>query len=118
MEGPNYKKIFSDLIEAKFPEKRDIFNTFLIKDEFNAMDVLIINKMISKLLKIDNIDENQRFKAYGPSDIFEILEYQKRNELNNSELSRQLKISRNTIAKWKKQLLAGDISYQTSDEDH
>ena len=44
----------------------------------------------------------RKFRAYNKLTIMEILEYQKKNNINNTELSRYFKLSRNTIAKWKK----------------
>lgn len=48
--------------------------------------------------------ENQKFKSYKRSDILKILDYQKKHKLNNIQLAKHFKMSRNTITKYKKNL--------------
>ncbi|MCU7618853.1 hypothetical protein NZ698_16860 [Chryseobacterium sp. PBS4-4] len=49
-----------------------------------------------------NFVDNQKLKSYDETTIKIVLNHQKENNLTNIELSNHYKISRNTIAKWKK----------------
>lgn len=44
---------------------------------------------------------NQKYRSYDKATIIEILNYQKKNSLNNTQLSNHFKLSRNTVTKWK-----------------
>ncbi len=96
---PNYKKIFEDIIRKKclHPEK---YSLMLNKKNFSHLDVIKLNDLIFH--KSNKDLSVRKFRAYNKLTIMEILEYQKKNNINNTELSRYFKLSRNTIAKWKK----------------
>ena len=51
------------------------------------------------------INNSQKFRSYKKSDILNILDYQKENGLNNSQLANHFRLSRNTVSKWKKLFL-------------
>ena len=57
---------------------------------------------INNIIFFDGFSESQKFKSYDRQTIFEILDYQKKYKLNNSQLARHFKLSRNTITKWKR----------------
>ena len=95
--GPNYKQIYYDFIASKCPDKTEIVKHFLAKDELSISDVLKINNILFS----NTLSSNQKFKSYDKEAVFEILNYQKKHKLNNSQLGRYFKLSRNTIAKWK-----------------
>jgi len=98
----NYKKIYQDILEMKFPEKREQCFSLLNKKELSILDIINLNqKIFGKSDKQTDIF-NQRHKSYDKSAILKILEYQKVNNLNNTELAKHFKLSRNTISKWKK----------------
>ncbi|EFK34275.1 Uncharacterised protein [Chryseobacterium gleum] len=99
--GPNYKQIYHDFITAKCPDKRQFVKGFLSKDKLSLSDVLKIND----ILFFSGLSENQKFKSYDKEAIFEILEYQQKNKLNNSQLANHFKLSRNTVTKWKRTFL-------------
>lgn len=96
-EQPDYKKIFDDIIKLKYPDKKDICNKILAKDTLSILDVIIINDII-----FGETTDSQKFRCYDKKAIFEILEFQKKYSLNNSQLARHFKLSRNSITKWKK----------------
>lgn len=96
---PNYKNIFNDIIDIKYPHKNNECKIILNKEELSISDILKLNSII---FGSNNI-ENQKFKSYDRKYIFEILDYQKKNKLNNHELAKLYSISRNTIAAWKKE---------------
>lgn len=48
-----------------------------------------------------NIKVNKSHRAYSKEAIYKILEYQKKNCLNNTQLAKHFKLSRNTVTKWK-----------------
>ena len=98
---PDYKRIYSDILLKKYPEKKEICTAFLEKQHLSAFDVIMLNEKIFGT----NQSKNQKLRSYRKSDILKILDYQKKNNLNNSQLANHFKLSRNTIAKWKKLFL-------------
>ncbi len=99
---PDYKSIFIDIIESRFPHKMSECKGILEKPMLSSIDILKLNEKIFGTIKVEPIQDNQKFRSYSEKDILKILEYQKEKELNNTELSNHFKISRNTISKWKK----------------
>ncbi|RMZ59869.1 helix-turn-helix domain-containing protein [Chryseobacterium nematophagum] len=102
---PNYKKIYSDMIVMKYPEKIKLCEGYLRKEKLTVLDVVKLNKLLSNGSNHMSNKFNQRFKSYDKSVIFEILDYQKKKHLTNTELAKHFELSRNTITKWKKEFL-------------
>lgn len=102
---PDYKRIYTDIINIRYPERKDDFKDLLDKQNISAADVLAINRRIFGNSTVDSEILNQKHKAYRRSDIFEMLNYQRAHNLNNSELARHFKVSRNTVAKWRRVFL-------------
>jgi DNA-binding transcriptional regulator YiaG len=100
MNKPDYKRIYSDILKMKFPDKKEIYEKLLFKSNLSSMDVTEINKKIFGKSQFHGF--NQKHKSYNQSDILKILDYQKNNKLNNTELAHHFNISRNTITKWRK----------------
>ncbi len=96
---PDYRKIYTDMIRLKFPEKMDLCTDILNKTQLGNLDIVTLNRI---LFQTDNEEENQKLRSYDRQSIFEILDYQKNHKMNNSQAARHFKLSRNTIAKWKK----------------
>ncbi|MDC8099468.1 helix-turn-helix domain-containing protein [Chryseobacterium rhizosphaerae] len=101
----NYQKIYKDLIMKKFPEKMQEYDSFLLKDEFTGLDVIKINNLIFGDQSGSVQKLNQKLRSYNKHTILKIMDYQKRYKLNNSQLALHFNMSRNTIAKWKKQFV-------------
>lgn len=99
---PNYDQIYVDILNKKFPHKKEECKVFLEKPELSTIDILELNKKIFEYPDKETEAFNQKHRSYSKSDIIKILEYQKNNNLNNSELSRHFLIGRNTITKWRK----------------
>lgn len=101
---PNYKTIYMDIIHRNHPQKLQDCNFFFKKESINSIDVIRINTVIfgkqQRALLL-----NQHHKSYDKTSIIRILDYQKENRLNNTQLALHFKLSRNTIAKWKKLFL-------------
>ncbi len=99
---PDYKAIYNDIIHKKYPHKIQECLVFLEKRKLSAIDIIALNTKVFG--KSDKISEkfNQEHRSYSKSDIFQILDYQKKHKLNNIQLANHFKISRNTVAKWKK----------------
>jgi hypothetical protein len=95
-ELPNYIKIYADLIMMKHPNKMKDCQYFLSKKNLTSIDVIKLNEII-----FGKAPANQKYRSYDLSTITSILEHQKRNGINNTELSRHYNVSRNTIKKWK-----------------
>ncbi|WP_164465209.1 helix-turn-helix domain-containing protein [Chryseobacterium lactis] len=101
--APDYKKIYSDLISVKYPEKKEVCTHLLSKKDLSVLDVIDINRILFSKDSKENTEFNQKHPSYNKPAIDQILEYQKKNQLNNSQLAQHFKLSRNTIAKWKNQ---------------
>lgn len=102
---PDYRMIYYDILSNKYPERMDEFKNLLEKPTLSVLEILQINQKIFG--KVDKSVErfNQRHRSYSSNDIFEILEYQKKNNMSNMQLANHFKLSRNTVAKWKKLFL-------------
>lgn len=99
---PDYKKIYSDIIQKKHPDKFEYCKVLLRKPDLSALDIIELNKRVFGNIDILNTKLNQKHRSYSKAAIYEILEYGKNNQYNNSQLARHFKLSRNTVAKWKK----------------
>ncbi|WP_294207242.1 helix-turn-helix domain-containing protein [uncultured Chryseobacterium sp.] len=102
---PNYKRIYMDMIAIKYPEKAPLCNHILNKKTMEIMDIILLDKIICGKKHETDLQFDQKLKSYDKKTIFEILDYQKKNRLNNSQLAKHFKLSRNTVAKWKKLFL-------------
>ena len=102
LHTPDYRRIFLDIIEMKYPEKKEICKNILNKKELLTLDVIHLNHMVFGIKDKETFVFNQSHRFYNEKAIAEILEYQKKNNLSNSETARHFKMSRNTITKWKK----------------
>lgn len=101
---PDYIRIYTDIINKKKPDKKGECKNLLRKEELSVLDILELNRRIFGNLDKEIEMINQKFRSYQESDILQILDYQKKNNLNNIQLANHFKTSRNTIAKWKKML--------------
>jgi len=103
MKVPNYKKIYYDIIHKLHPSKYIDCKPILEKEVLSEFDIMEINQRIFGKDK-DSAKRNSMHKSYCIDTAMKILEYQKENHLNNSQLAIHFGMSRNTIAKWKKEL--------------
>ena len=46
VNGPNYKRIYEDIIAMKYPDKKAICQTILDKSDFSALEIIRINNII------------------------------------------------------------------------
>lgn len=99
---PNYKRIYTDIILEKYPEKFEICSTILNKSFLSALDVIKLNRMIFGSEDTEVKEFNRQHRSYDKSTILEILSFQKIHGYNNLQIATQFKISRNSLAKWKK----------------
>ncbi|ASW75029.1 transposase [Chryseobacterium piperi] len=104
-QGPDYKQIYMDMIQMKYPDKFENCRTILQKKRLAVLDVLELNQIIFGLKDMETERFNQRHRSYDKLTITRILELQQKNGYSNTEISNQFKISRNTVAKWKKTFL-------------
>jgi len=94
--------IYNDIINRDHPNKKQECNNILSKEEISMLDVIKLNNIIFGIQDKKTVEFNQKHRSYDKNTILEILEYQEKNELNNTELANHFKLSRNTVAKWKK----------------
>jgi hypothetical protein len=101
--GPDYKQIYTDIIKEKYPEKS---NDLQIKNRIEriqtVMDILSLNTLVFGQAKAITESNNQKLRSYDEDSVLKILEYQQKNKLSNNKTALHFKMSRNTIAKWKK----------------
>ncbi|KQT25805.1 hypothetical protein ASG22_03620 [Chryseobacterium sp. Leaf405] len=99
---PNYKKIYQDMLKDDHPEKLE---NPKIQKLLNGLktteEILNFNDLIFEQSK-ESIRNNQQLKTYDKKTILKLLQYQKKHDFSTSYMSRQYKISRTTIAKWRK----------------
>jgi|SRR5690606_4827813 len=96
---PDYKLIYSDIIDKKFPEKKEACSPILRKKKLDIFDIMYLNNI---LFGSDNKADNQKHRSYSKYDISRILGYQREHKCNNSQLAAHFGISRNTVTKWRK----------------
>lgn len=99
---PNYRVIYNDIISKNHPNKKQECNNILSKEEISMLDVIKLNHIIFGIQDKKTIEFNQKHRSYDQNTIIEILDYQEKNSMNNTELANHFKLSRNTVAKWKK----------------
>lgn len=99
---PDYHRIYNDIIDKKYPEKKEACKALLNKKELSVLDIIELNNKIFGLPDRATETFNQKHRSYDTSAILKILDYQKTYKLNNSELAQHFKLSRNTVTKWKK----------------
>lgn len=100
--GPDYCKIYNDIIDLKYPHKKESCESILQKKQLSALDIIMINRIIFNNTDKNTFEFNQKSKSYTNDDIIYILNYQKENSLNNTQTALHFKLSRNSITKWKK----------------
>lgn len=105
MNKPDYQRIYRDLLKMKFPEKEKDCQPILQKENFSQLDVINLEIILFGKKQSEEFLNDGRHRSYDKSTIFKILDYQKKNNLNNSELAKYYGLSRNTVAKWKKHFL-------------
>lgn len=97
---PNYKAIYNDILKSLASEVIEKTAQIMSKDQLSISDVIRLNNLIFSNETRNN--NNQKFRSYDKVTILEILEFQKKNGYNNSEVAQHFKLSRNSVAKWKK----------------
>ncbi|MDR6515883.1 transposase [Chryseobacterium camelliae] len=107
---PNYKRIYMDMLTIKYPEKAPLCSNILKKKTIDIMDIIRLEQIICGKKGHADSRFDQKLKSYDKKTICEMLEYQKKNRLNNSQLARHFKLSRNSVTRWKKLFLNEIIS--------
>ncbi len=100
--APDYHRIFSDIIRFKHPEKKDLCAKLLNQPVLSVLDIIDLNNKIFGSGSKSTQTLSQKHRSYNKSAILQMLDYQRKNGLNNSQLANYYKLSRNTVTKWKK----------------
>lgn len=98
---PDYKRIFNDILNKKCPDKKELCLSILDQQQLSVLDVIKLNTIIFGVKDKNSQGFNQKHKSYDHDSIKQILNYQKKNNLNNIELAKKFNLSRNTVTKWK-----------------
>ncbi|WP_414846433.1 helix-turn-helix domain-containing protein, partial [Chryseobacterium sp. IT-36CA2] len=85
--------------------KKEKFKIIFSKKDFSLLDVMNCSKMLVGKEDEDTFVFNQKLHSFDKESILKILDYQKEHNYSNSEVARYFKISRNTIASWKKRFV-------------
>lgn len=102
MNHPNYNKIYLDIIDRKFPERKEELTPLLSKEIVTSLEIINIhNKIFNHQSKEVNIF-NQKRRSYDEESIKNILQYQISNKLSNHQTAIFFNLSRNSVTKWKK----------------
>jgi hypothetical protein len=96
-EDPDYKRIYSDMISMRYPDKKNMCKSILKKRKLITLDVIELNRII-----FGNKNFSQKYKSYDIESIYKILEFQKKEKCTNSQLALYFNLSRNTVTKWKR----------------
>ncbi|KFF12411.1 transposase [Chryseobacterium soli] len=99
---PNYKRIYLDMINTRYPDKRTACHYILSKKELTMLDVITVNEIIFGKNINGKRGPSQKHRSYDKAAVLQILDFQKKHKLNNTELAGHFKMSRNTIHKWRK----------------
>ncbi|PWN58404.1 transposase [Chryseobacterium viscerum] len=102
---PDYHNIFNDMIEKKDPNLKTDCEIILRKNRLSVLDIISLNKIIFGKVTQDPGKENQKYRAYDRNVIIEMLQYGQKHKLNNTQLAQHFNLSRNTVAKWKKNII-------------
>jgi hypothetical protein len=103
--APDYKRIYTDILIKRFPEKIEFCKLLLKKPSLSVLDIISLNETIFGKASLADNTFNQRHRSYQKPSIMYILKYQKDHNLNNVQLANHFQLSRNTVAKWKKLFL-------------
>ena len=99
--NPNYKAIFQDLAKERYKDLIPKHIQERIENLNNHLDVLELNKLIFN--QNYSSKETAQMKAYDRASIEKVLETQEKDSLSNREIALMFHLSRNTIAKWRKE---------------
>lgn len=102
LQSPDYIAIYQDIIKKKHPEKEEKCKDFLQKKKLTTREVISLNNLIFGKEKSFGTRKNSKFRSYDKETVQYIINYQQRNKLNHSQTAKYFKISRNTLAKWRK----------------
>ncbi|MPS74504.1 MAG: helix-turn-helix domain-containing protein [Chryseobacterium sp.] len=103
--NPDYHRIYNDIIDKKYPDRKKECKTLLDKQNLSILDIIELNRRIFGLPDRSTEAFNQKHRSYDISAILKILDYQKVHKLNNIQLAQHFKLSRNTVTKWKRLFL-------------
>lgn len=98
--GPDYRMIYKDIIQVKFPELLPEYEGLLQKEYLNFFEIKALNE---RLFGVKNKEQQlleHRYRSYDKQTILRMLRYQKEHKLNNSQLVNHFKLSRNTVTHW------------------
>lgn len=103
IKGPDFQKIYSEIIKIYYPEKEKECSFYLNRSLWSSLDVITVNNILfSQKSSKEVLEFNQKHRAYDEKTIKKILKYQKTNKLNDTQVSIHFKLSRNTLLKWKR----------------
>lgn len=106
----NYELLYTDFVTESVhfseQEKAEMLKelTGNGKERITYKTLLRLNGIIARKVRREHLQSKYatQLKAYDRPFIQSVLKYQKKYGLTNSDISKQFKISRNTVNRWKK----------------
>lgn len=98
--GPDYQRIYRELIQKKFPESLPECETFLNKGNLTFFEIKALNDKLFGIKSREQQLQEQRYRSYDTQTILRMLRYQKKHGLTNTQLADHFKLSRNTVNSW------------------
>ncbi|MDQ8140473.1 helix-turn-helix domain-containing protein [Chryseobacterium sp. CFS15] len=99
---PDYKRIYGDILNSRYPDKKKYCENILHNDILTHLDVIKLNTIIFGEATAESWNFDKRHRSYNKETILKILQYQKKNKLSNTQLAMHYSLSRNTVARWRK----------------
>lgn len=104
MNAPDYKQIYKEML-TKYGIKADAnIQKIFKKKQLNSLDVIFLNqKIVKKQQLCERKNTNSQLRSYDKESIDYILNYQHEHKMTIADIAKKFKVSRNTIARWKKE---------------
>jgi len=82
---PDFQKIYSVIIKTYHLDKENQCSMYLDRKQWAALDVITVNNIIfGQKSSKESFAFNQKHRTYDEKTIIQILQYQKKNNLNDA----------------------------------
>jgi len=99
--GPDYYRIFSDMVVQEFPDKINEIEK-LKKNNPTVFDIFSVNDRLFDTKTEEQKKIRQKYRVYSKQTIISILRFKRQKNMTISQMAAQFNISRNTLKKWMK----------------
>ena len=99
--GPDYYKIFKDMVVQEFPGKINEIEK-LKKNNPTVFDIFSVNEKLFDTKTEKQKKIQQKYRVYNEHTVISILRFKRKKNMNISQLAVHFNISKNTLKKWMK----------------